>query len=70
MGERVLKYLSSTSERGGAMSEIVNNLDIAVRLAILIEMGVDMDNDTKKLCKDALGEIERLRAENKKLRRA
>ena len=52
------------------MSEIINHLDIATRLAILIEMGVDMDNDTKKLCKDALAEIERLRAENKKLRRA
>ena len=46
------------------MSEIINNLDIAVRLYILIE-SVD-DHDTKKLCEDALKEIERLRAEVKR----
>ena len=45
------------------MNELVNNLDITVRLAILIELGHDMDRDTTKLCKDALEEIERLRAE-------
>jgi archaellum component FlaC len=50
------------------MNELVNNLDITVRLAILIELGHDMDRDTTKLCKDALEEIERLRAEVKKMK--
>jgi hypothetical protein len=54
------------------MNEITNNLDIAVRLSLVV---LDLEPDTKgkyatlsKLCKDALAEIERLRAENKKLR--
>jgi len=50
------------------MSELINNIDIATRLYLVVEV---LDNDeAKKLCQDALEEIERLRAENKKLRRA
>ena len=50
------------------MSEIIQNIDIATRLYLIVEV---LDNDeAKKLCQDALEEIERLRAENKKLRRA
>jgi len=50
------------------MSELINNIDIATRLYLIVEV---LDNDeAKKLCQDALEEIERLRAENKKLRRA
>jgi len=48
------------------MSELINNLDIAVRLSMLIE--IDLDEKTRKLCEDALEEIERLRAENKKMK--
>ena len=49
------------------MSEIINNLDITIRLAMLIELG-NLDLESSKLCNDALAEIERLRAENKKLK--
>jgi len=50
------------------MSELINNIDIATRLYLIVEV---LDNDeAKKLCQDALDEIERLRAEVKKLRRA
>ena len=49
------------------MSEIITNLDIAVRLAMIIELGA-LDDDSRKLCEDALAEIERLRAENKKMK--
>ena len=50
------------------MSELISNIDIATRLYLIVEV---LDNDeAKKLCQDALDEIERLRAEVKKLRRA
>ena len=49
------------------MSEIINNLDITIRLAMLIELG-NLDLESSKLCNDALAEIERLRAENKKMK--
>ena len=48
------------------MSEIINNLDIATRLYLLIP---ELEGESKKLCEDALKEIERLRAENKRLKR-
>ncbi len=54
----------------GKMSEVIEHLDISVRLYILLELVPDMDAATKSLCQDALDEIERLRAEVKKLRRA
>ena len=47
------------------MSEIINNIDIATRLYLLIP---ELDGESQKLCKDALDEIERLRAENKKMK--
>ena len=50
------------------MSEIITNLDIAVRLTMIVELGA-LDDDSRRLCKDALDEIERLRAENKRLKR-
>jgi hypothetical protein len=50
------------------MSEIITNLDIAVRLAMIVELGA-LDDDSRKLCEDALAEIERLRLENKRLKR-
>ena len=53
------------------MSEIIQNIDIATRLYLVIEV---LTNDSeivaRDLCQDALDEIERLRAEVKKLRRA
>jgi len=51
------------------MSEIIHHLDISTRLALLIMVLEDGD-EAKLLCQDALDEIERLKAENKKLRRA
>jgi len=48
------------------MSEIVNNLDIAIRLALSIE---GAEGVSLKVFEDALEEIERLRVENKRLRR-
>ena len=49
------------------MSEIINNLDIATRLALLSE-DLPSGSPELKLINDALAEIERLRAENKKLK--
>ena len=50
------------------MSELINNLDIAVRLVMIIELASNLDEEPRKLCEDALEEIERLRAENKKMK--
>jgi ribosome recycling factor len=50
------------------MSEVIEHLDVAVRLYLIIPFLTD--EPSKNLCKDALDEIERLRAEVKKLRRA
>ncbi len=36
------------------MNELVNNLDITVRLAILIELGHDMDRDTQSYARTRL----------------
>ena len=46
------------------MSEIITNLDIAIRLTMIVELGA-LDPESRKLCEDALKEIERLRAEVK-----
>ncbi len=51
------------------MSEVIEHLDISVRLYILLELVPDMDAATKSLCQDALDEIERLRAEVKRGKR-
>ena len=47
------------------MSELVNNLDITIRLYLTIR---ELDGEAKKMCEDALEEIERLRRENKRLK--
>jgi hypothetical protein len=49
------------------MSEILTHLDIVIRLTMIVELGA-LDKDARKLCEDALEEIERLRAEVKKLK--
>ncbi len=47
------------------MSEMVNNLDITIRLYLTI---LELDGDAQKMCEDALEEIERLRKENRRLK--
>ena len=53
------------------MSEMVSNFDVAIRLALIIAEteGVEEYKVLTRLCNDALKEIERLRAENKRLKR-
>ncbi len=51
------------------LRQAVNNLDIALRLALVLSALDGEDYKVlKKLCGDALEEIERLRAEVKKLK--
>jgi len=47
------------------LSELINNLDISIRLALLVEVATEPE---LKVFKDALDEIEQLRAEVKKLK--
>lgn len=47
------------------MSEVINNLDVAVRLYLT---ALESEGEAQKLCEDALDEIETLRAENKRLK--
>ncbi len=51
------------------MNELIQNIDIATRLYLIIQsLSQDSDQEAKILCQDALDEIERLRAEVKKLK--
>ena len=48
------------------MREIIPHMDISTRLFLMIE--AIEEGDGKQLCQDALDEIERLRAEVKKMK--
>ena len=51
------------------LRQAVNNLDIALRLALVLSALDGEDYKIlRKLCKDAIDEIERLRAEVKKMK--